>query len=527
MLVIVVILFAVCWLPLNTYHLVVDFSSPVGPSRHSSTVFFVCHWLAMSSVCYNPFIYFWLNDHFRAGARSWLSCAGKKLSRLCGRVARRESQDGDENDLSINQGGLFTLGSVTTNQEALSSSSSAINCVPLSFCKHTESQRSSRHDPRAFGSKATSSIQSLNKTTIFFHNNNNDFGSTAIAQSIHIPLNELISMPITKETSSTKNKTANFFQKRTKNPNKPLKRPVSFSSSTTCSSLPKKHVRHSHNSGSNHNFKPYSVSSNHLKSIAVIRNTKFKTSQVPFEENTSNFRCLKPDEISRSVDAKGRTCYRDSFIQRKDSDFALHPNLRSGRKFLSFNNKDRIKTQRSSDYPSCHTNKIDGKLETKSSFDVSHPYSSLKYLPENNMFFYKFHKTSNQTVYHFNTCEDYEKPRMYTKTSNSNQYLLKNSIHNSTNISTDNVIQIHRSNENNSDNTISSFYAKYRRHSVPDGLSSNCSRGTRHRQCHGHNTLSTVTRRSNAFKLRHDSKSHGLVRYLSVSAPLLVTSYMT
>ncbi|XP_042214080.1 uncharacterized protein LOC121860779 [Homarus americanus] len=79
MLVVVVVLFALCWMPLNTYHLVVDFGVTVGPSRHSSTVFFICHWFAMSNVCYNPFIYCWLNDHFRAGAKAWLWCAARKL----------------------------------------------------------------------------------------------------------------------------------------------------------------------------------------------------------------------------------------------------------------------------------------------------------------------------------------------------------------------------------------------------------------------------------------------------------------
>ncbi|XP_068247224.1 uncharacterized protein [Palaemon carinicauda] len=79
MLLIVVVLFALCWLPLNTYHLVVDFGASVGPSRHSSSIFFICHWFAMSNVCYNPFIYCWLNDHFRAGAKAWLRCAAQKL----------------------------------------------------------------------------------------------------------------------------------------------------------------------------------------------------------------------------------------------------------------------------------------------------------------------------------------------------------------------------------------------------------------------------------------------------------------
>ncbi|XP_066954119.1 uncharacterized protein [Macrobrachium rosenbergii] len=79
MLLVVVVLFALCWLPLNTYHLVVDFGASVGPSRHSSSIFFICHWFAMSNVCYNPFIYCWLNDHFRAGAKAWLRCAAQKV----------------------------------------------------------------------------------------------------------------------------------------------------------------------------------------------------------------------------------------------------------------------------------------------------------------------------------------------------------------------------------------------------------------------------------------------------------------
>ncbi|GIY20379.1 putative G-protein coupled receptor 83 [Caerostris extrusa] len=76
MLVLVVILFALCWLPLNTFNLIREFNATafIQKSVTHSTVFFICHWLAMSSVCYNPFIYCWLNEHFRAGAVNCLPC---------------------------------------------------------------------------------------------------------------------------------------------------------------------------------------------------------------------------------------------------------------------------------------------------------------------------------------------------------------------------------------------------------------------------------------------------------------------
>ncbi|GIY64683.1 substance-K receptor [Caerostris extrusa] len=85
MLVLVVVLFAICWLPLNTFNLIREFNATAFTQKSvaHSTVFFICHWLAMSSVCYNPFIYCWLNEHFRAGALSCLLCmknAGRHMS---------------------------------------------------------------------------------------------------------------------------------------------------------------------------------------------------------------------------------------------------------------------------------------------------------------------------------------------------------------------------------------------------------------------------------------------------------------
>ncbi|KAL6463107.1 hypothetical protein MHYP_G00274980 [Metynnis hypsauchen] len=66
MLMAVVVVFAVCWFPLNCY--VVLLSSKVIEANNA--VYFTFHWLAMSSTCYNPFIYCWLNHNFRAELRS-------------------------------------------------------------------------------------------------------------------------------------------------------------------------------------------------------------------------------------------------------------------------------------------------------------------------------------------------------------------------------------------------------------------------------------------------------------------------
>lgn len=65
MIFLVVAVFAICWFPLNIYHLLADFKL----ISYNYKIFLISHWFAMSSVCYNPFIYCWLNSTFRNEAK--------------------------------------------------------------------------------------------------------------------------------------------------------------------------------------------------------------------------------------------------------------------------------------------------------------------------------------------------------------------------------------------------------------------------------------------------------------------------
>ncbi|KAL4697594.1 hypothetical protein H8959_003292 [Pygathrix nigripes] len=69
MLMLVVVLFALCWFPLNCYVLLL--SSKV--IRTNNALYFAFHWFAMSSTCYNPFIYCWLNENFRIELKALLN----------------------------------------------------------------------------------------------------------------------------------------------------------------------------------------------------------------------------------------------------------------------------------------------------------------------------------------------------------------------------------------------------------------------------------------------------------------------
>lgn len=65
MLIAMVTIFGVSWLPVNIVNVLNDFYVPVNDWSYYRLCFFITHCLAMSSTCYNPFLYAWLNDNFR------------------------------------------------------------------------------------------------------------------------------------------------------------------------------------------------------------------------------------------------------------------------------------------------------------------------------------------------------------------------------------------------------------------------------------------------------------------------------
>lgn len=74
MLISMVIIFGISWLPLNCHNLIQDFYMPAASWRYSAAFFLLAHAVAMSSCCYNPFLYAWLNENFRKEFKLVLPC---------------------------------------------------------------------------------------------------------------------------------------------------------------------------------------------------------------------------------------------------------------------------------------------------------------------------------------------------------------------------------------------------------------------------------------------------------------------
>jgi neuropeptide Y receptor len=74
MLIAMVTIFGVSWLPLNVVNLINDIHIPTGSWKYYNLCFFMVHAIAMSSTCYNPFLYAWLNENFRKEFKQVLPC---------------------------------------------------------------------------------------------------------------------------------------------------------------------------------------------------------------------------------------------------------------------------------------------------------------------------------------------------------------------------------------------------------------------------------------------------------------------
>ncbi|XP_023657185.1 prolactin releasing hormone receptor 2a [Paramormyrops kingsleyae] len=72
--VLVVVAFAVCWLPIHVFNVLRDIDIDLIHKRYFLLIQLLCHLCAMSSSCCNPFLYAWLHDRFRAELHRMFSC---------------------------------------------------------------------------------------------------------------------------------------------------------------------------------------------------------------------------------------------------------------------------------------------------------------------------------------------------------------------------------------------------------------------------------------------------------------------
>ncbi|XP_063363490.1 prolactin-releasing peptide receptor-like [Cydia amplana] len=74
MLIAMVTIFGLSWLPLNVINLCNDYYKYAIHLKYYLVTFFICHGIAMSSTCYNPFIYAWMNENFRKEFKQLIPC---------------------------------------------------------------------------------------------------------------------------------------------------------------------------------------------------------------------------------------------------------------------------------------------------------------------------------------------------------------------------------------------------------------------------------------------------------------------
>ncbi|VDI07919.1 neuropeptide Y receptor [Mytilus galloprovincialis] len=82
MMIIVVLVYGMCWLPIHIVTLVGDYDPRLYEQEYTKLIWNTSFWLAMSHACYNPFVYVWMNKTFRRGFyKIFATCCCKKARR--------------------------------------------------------------------------------------------------------------------------------------------------------------------------------------------------------------------------------------------------------------------------------------------------------------------------------------------------------------------------------------------------------------------------------------------------------------
>ncbi|XP_053107808.1 neuropeptide Y receptor type 5 [Hemicordylus capensis] len=71
---VLIIVFAVSWMPLHVFQVVTDFNGNLISNKHFKLVYCVCHLLGMMSCCLNPILYGFLNNGIKADLMALIPC---------------------------------------------------------------------------------------------------------------------------------------------------------------------------------------------------------------------------------------------------------------------------------------------------------------------------------------------------------------------------------------------------------------------------------------------------------------------
>ncbi|XP_066488816.1 neuropeptide Y receptor type 5 [Tiliqua scincoides] len=71
---VLILVFAVSWMPLHVFHVVTDFNGNLISNKHFKLVYCVCHLLGMMSCCLNPILYGFLNNGIKADLMAFIPC---------------------------------------------------------------------------------------------------------------------------------------------------------------------------------------------------------------------------------------------------------------------------------------------------------------------------------------------------------------------------------------------------------------------------------------------------------------------